>query len=94
MSGADTPLGRRNAVQAVSTGGARIGVPLTLIIHADRSLVLTGRQAVERVLILGRRCDRSPAGGPGGRGFHGAPLFPFLVAGMFCVLVRVPGPGR
>ena len=45
---------------------------LTLIIHADRWLVRDGCRASLKILIFGCGCDSDPAGGPGGRGFHGS----------------------
>jgi hypothetical protein len=45
--------------------------PLTLIIQAYRSLAWGSRRAAQWILILGSGDDGGPAGGPGGRGFHG-----------------------
>ena len=44
---------------------------LALIIHAGRPLDWDGRQAASWIMILWPGYDGYPAGGPGGREFHG-----------------------
>jgi hypothetical protein len=44
---------------------------LALIIHRDRAPAWRDVSAALRILVLGTGYEGGPAGGPGGRGFHG-----------------------
>src|SRR5260370_36707781 len=61
---------------------APLGLALALIFHRDCLLAPSGLRPVfwGRVLVPGY--DSGPAGGPGGRGFHGPLGSPSWIAGM------------
>jgi hypothetical protein len=78
---------RRSVVQARDL--PRL-LPLASMIHREWWLAYWGLCDALWMLILGFGCDRGPAGGPGGRGFHGS-QFSFLDRWNGLVLVTVVG---
>ena len=67
---------------------------LALIIHRDRAPAWRDVSAALRILVLGTGYEGGPAGGPGGRGFHGPWDGSFHVRGDGLLLVRAPVAGR